>query len=217
MMTKIQAMYIKKLFEFEESDLHPTNKLLAEAIGVSAPTASEMIKKLRGLGYLEDDGLELSEKGKMVARELVSKHRIWETFLIDHLGYGWEEVHEDAEMLESVAGDKLYERLNDRLGRPKLCPHGKPIYINSPVRGKDISLMDASVGARYIVSIVKDDAGLLQYLNDRDIALGTKFSLVSRDPYDYSMTIDIGGKTVRLSEKAGRYIRVLPDTPKNRT
>lgn len=208
MMTKVQAQYIKQIFEFQEAEQKLTNKSLSQALGVSAPSSSEMVKKLRQLGFVEEGEIVLTEKGETLARNLVSKHRIWETFLIDHLGYGWEEVHEDAEMLESVVGDRLYERLNNRLGRPKRCPHGKPIYINSPSKKDDIPLDEGGIGKEYIIASVKDDMALLNYLNEKNIALGDRITILKRNPYDYCLSLKVKDHETTISEKATHHIRI---------
>ena len=115
MMSPNREDYIKTIFNQNEKNIKLNNKRLAELLNVSPASTSEMIRKLIESGHVERDskkGLTLTTKGREEAETLVQKHRLWEVFLVEHLGYSWTEVHDDAEILEHSTSDKLAKRLN---------------------------------------------------------------------------------------------------------
>lgn len=210
MISKNQADYIKELFLNWEQDILPTNKDIAEKLKVANASASEMIKKLKKAGFIERDALLLTPKGMKIAEKIISNHRLWETFLIEKLGYGWEEVHEDATRLEMVSSEKMMNKLNEMLEKPKRCPHGKIIYTNNTeLDGKDISMANVKVGNVYTLSAVQDDERLLKYLNEHKMQLGSQFVVINKNDYDNSITIKTDEKEMLITEKASKDMRVL--------
>jgi len=123
---------------------------------------------------------------------LVRKHRLWETFLVEKLNFSWEEVHTIAEELEHIKSDKLIDRLDEFLGRPKFDPHGDPIpdaQGNFTFR-KQISLTALTVGKEGILVGVQDDTtAFLLYLNKLNLTLGTKIKVLEQFEYDGSIKI----------------------------
>lgn len=107
-----------------------STKMLAEKIGVSASTASESIRKLAEQGLVDHEkygAVTLTEAGRRAALEMVRRHRLLETFLVNELGYAWDEVHDEAEVLEHAVSDRLVARIDAKLGFPQRDPHGDPI------------------------------------------------------------------------------------------
>lgn len=124
--------YIQAIFRLHEEYGFATNKDVAEMLGVSRPSVSEMTRKLRddGLVKIERTKIVITQKGIEIAKNVISKHRLWEKFLQECLGFELEEVHEQADLLEHVTDDKLKEALNKFLDYPENSPHGNPIYEN---------------------------------------------------------------------------------------
>lgn len=124
--------YLKMLFKLEQEEGFGCNKDISKGLGVSPASVTEMIRKLKDGGLVRSQGqkLYLTEEGTTLAKDLISRHRLWETFLMDKLGYLPSEVHEAAEILEHVTDETLISRLNEFLGRPEYCPHGGAIYRN---------------------------------------------------------------------------------------
>lgn len=212
-MTRSQEGYLKIIYENNLKKIKLTNKSLAQAMEVSPPSAWEMIDKLLKAGLIKRDealGFSLSQAGKEKTQLILKKHRLWEVFLIDHLGYSWDEVHEDAVFLEHVTSDRLEERLNDFLGRPKFCPHGKIIYGNSSDNDQElVSLASLRPGFKGRVLAIDDDSKLLVYLEKKGLVIGSHIELLAIDDYDGSFKIKLDSEKVDLAAKAGPSIYLL--------
>jgi DtxR family transcriptional regulator, Mn-dependent transcriptional regulator len=151
---------------------------LAEQLGVSPAAVTEMVGRLRTAGLLTSARrIELSEAGLAAARTLVSRHRLVERFLVDVLGFGWEDVHEEAHRLEHALSARVTERLADFLGHPETCPHGHPIMEDGQVE-PDLKLQPLSTlppGAQGVVRrIAHEDHSLLASLSELGVGLGTR-------------------------------------------
>ena len=127
-------LFRSAIYELIEKQENATNKKIADILGIKAASVSEMLKKLveEGDVYTENKSICLTESGKKRARALLTKHRLWELFLVEYLGYSWKNVHEDAKALEYVTSNGLKDRLNEFLNKPEHCPHGNEIYENHP-------------------------------------------------------------------------------------
>mgnify|MGYP000874763307 FL=1 len=127
--------YLKGIYSLKEKNNY-SNKNLAIYLNISPASVSEMIKKLSNENYLKVNGkdLELTEKGSELAKDIIRKHRVWEVFLVDKLGYDKSEIHDEAEILEHVTSEKLLKKLEKFLFYPKKCPHGKPIFSDKKTK-----------------------------------------------------------------------------------
>lgn len=163
--------YISAIYELIEKKEIATNKKISEILGVKAASVSEMLKKLTEEGevYTENKSILLTETGKMRARALLTKHRLWELFLVEYLGYSWQDVHEDAKALEYVTSNGLKDRLNEFLNKPMHCPHGNEIYENHPETDKLKKLSEVSKGISCRLHKVEDDRDLIEYLEEKKI------------------------------------------------
>jgi len=122
--------YLKAIYELEASGVATQTGAIAEALGVAAPSVSEMVKRLSEIGLLQYEpyrGVKLTRPGWRTALRVVRRHRILEAYLASKLGYGWDSVHEEAESLEHAVSDELIERMAMVLGNPRYDPHGAPI------------------------------------------------------------------------------------------
>src|SRR5437588_7827833 len=136
-LTRSQQDYLKALYHLQKGDSPVPTGELAHRLGISAASVSEMVSRLAELRLVRHDryrGQQLTPNGRRVALELVRHHRLLEMFLVQVLGYGWDEVHEEAERLEHVISERMEERIFELLGRPVLDPHGHAI----PSRQGDI-------------------------------------------------------------------------------
>ncbi len=192
--------YLKAIFKLSEQDGRPasTNAISSE-INISAASVTDMIKRLaeKELIYYEKyKGATLTEAGRRIATHLIRKHRLWEAFLVDKLGFTWDEVHEIAEQLEHIKSPALVERLDQFLGFPKFDPHGDPIPDaegNFAFR-KQIPLLELAVGEQGVIVGVQDhSAAFLQYLAQKQLVLGTSVKVLERFEYDESLQIEING------------------------
>lgn len=196
--------YTLAIFELIEKEESVTNKKLADVLGVKAASVSEMIKKLveEGEVYVENKNVFLTEEGRKRARTLLTKHRLWELFLVEYLGYNWQNVHEDAKALEYVTSNGLKDRLNEFLNRPMHCPHGNEIYENHPQTDSLKKLSELSKGMKCRLHKVDDDRGLLHYLEDKKIALGDELTVKDIDGFDDSILVNLKGEDKHIAGKA---------------
>ena len=129
--TPVVEDYLKVVWSAQErSDTPVTTKQLAERLGVGASTVSETVRRMCGMGLLEHErygAISLTEEGRNLAVAMVRRHRLLETYLVERLGYQWDEVHEEAEVLEHAVSDLLIDRMDAALGHPRRDPHGDPI------------------------------------------------------------------------------------------
>lgn len=196
---------------------------LAERLGVSAASASGMVKKLDGLGlvaHVPYKGVVLTERGAKVALEVLRHHRLLERYLAEELGVPWDRVHDEAEVLEHVLSEELEELIAAKLGHPTVDPHGDPIPTAELVLVEpDTVGMDAlEVGdTGMFVRVSDSDPAMLRYLQERGIALGDRFEVVERQPFGGPVFARFGGAGDDLHPLGGRLAAamrvILDDAP----
>ena len=173
-----------------------------------------MLKKLSDKGlinYRKYQGVTLTPKGTQKAIQIVRKHRLWEVFLVEKLNFSWDEVHEIAEELEHIQSDKLISRLDAFLGFPERDPHGDPIPNEEGVFTTTIKtlLSELNDGDKGVCIAVKNTSKeFLVYLNKVGIALENEIEIISKEPFDNSMTVLVNDQKVNLSAIVCRNIYV---------
>src|SRR5712672_144462 len=188
--TRAQQDYLKALYQLHGDQRPVPTRDLAQRLGISSPSVSEMVTRLTTQGLVEHDryrGQQLTREGRKVALELVRHHRLLEMFLVQVLGYRWDEVHEEAERLEHVISERMEARIFELLGRPELDPHGHAIpSLTGKVRPlSDRTLNDCRTGERVIVQGVSDDDGArLRELQRRGLVPGTRIEVVQASLYE---------------------------------
>jgi len=168
--------YLKAIWELAEMGTVST-KEVADRLAISSASVTSMFVRLQEMGYVEYEryrGASLTERGRGEALRLVRRHRLIETFLLEHLGYSWREVHEEAERLEHAVSDGFTERLAELLGHPGYDPHGDPIPTaeGGVARDDSFPLSEAAAGQRVRISKVSDDTSMLDYLGERGLVPG---------------------------------------------
>jgi len=194
-----------------------TTNDLAARLGVTAASASSMVKKLADLGLADHaryHGVTLTGEGERIALEVLRHHRLLELYLAEHLGVPWDRVHDEAEALEHVLSEDLEARIAAKLGHPTHDPHGDPIPdVELRVdEGHTRSLGEVEVGARGRVVRVSDaQPELLRWLDSRGIRIGTVFELVDRQPFDGPLTLRVDDTLQVVGETLARSLRVELD------
>jgi DtxR family Mn-dependent transcriptional regulator len=187
--------YLKAIWEVAGSDAAST-KEVAYRLSISSASVTNMFARLQEMGLVEYEryrGASLSEAGREEALRLVRRHRLIETFLLEHLGYSWQEVHEEAERLEHAVSDEFTERLAEFLGHPDYDPHGDPIPAADGTLEPDDSfpLAAAAVGQRVRVSRVDHrDAAVLAYLGERGLVPGRLLAVREVRAVDGVVTVE---------------------------
>lgn len=211
--------YLKVIWAATEWSATPiTVKQLAERMGVRAATVSDGIRRLAEQDLLVHEpygSIELTDAGRANAVAMVRRHRLLETFLVEVLGYGWDEVHDEAEVLEHAVSDTLIDRIDRRLGYPSRDPHGDPIPTpdGTPHRPDALPLVEAQVGVALVVTRISDaDPAVLRYLADRGIHLDTVLTVTEQRGFagDATVTLDGSAAAVDLGETAASAVWVTP-------
>ena len=209
--------YAKAIYVLEERAGGPvTNNALADRLGVTAASASSMVKKLDGLGLVSHvpyRGVRLSARGRRVALEVLRHHRLLERYLVEELGVPWDRVHDEAEVLEHVLSEDLEARIAAKLGDPRHDPHGDPIpTLDGRIdEGETQALGELEPGSRGTFTRVSDaDPEKLRYLHDRGIAPGMPLAVVDREPFGGPLRVSIGGTEHALGAELAAAMRVEP-------
>lgn len=200
MPTSTVENYLKTIFHLAEGladeRLVAVGKV-AEHLALTPGTVTTMMKQLERLGYIESEprkGVRLSQAGRAAAIKVLRRHRLIELFLVEVMRFDWSEVHEEAEILEHAFSDRLIERIDEMLGRPSHDPHGDPIPDASGVLTADSlhELAACDPGTYRLVRVSKDEASVLQWLNQQGLTPGVEFSITSRDDLAGILTIQVG-------------------------
>lgn len=215
MLSYTEENYLKAIFHLSAGDHKEvsTNELAA-ALNTRAASVTDMVKRLsrKGLiGYARYKGARATARGKTAALQVIRKHRLWETFLVDKLGFHWDEVHDIAEQLEHIQSTLLIERLDAFLGFPSADPHGDPI----PDREGKIKIVQhvplsevRSDKVHFIQSVKNSSPSFLQYLDKIGIYLGARVKIVDRVDFDGSLELQVDKKKCFLSREAAENILV---------
>lgn len=208
MLSYAEENYLKAIYHLsEDSEGSVSTNAIADSLNTKAASVTDMIKKLSNKGVLSYQkyyGVTVSEEGRKAALQVIRKHRLWETFLVDKLKFNWDEVHEVAEQLEHINSTLLIKRLDEFLAYPKFDPHGDPIPDeNGEFKAKpQILLNNLEAGKSGIIVTVKDsNNSFLQYLDKIGIYLGAKIRIMDKVEFDGSMEIQIDNKKIVFISK----------------
>lgn len=206
--------YIKAIYHLseDEGDAITTNNI-AKSVSATAASVTDMLKKLKQkklITYEKYQGVRLTKEGEKIAKNIVRKHRLWEVFLVEKLGYSWDKIHDIAEQLEHIRSEEMIDKLDKFLGYPKFDPHGDPIpdaQLNIKAV-KQTLLARLKTGDKGKVVGVKDSSSkLLQHLDDLEIKLGTEIEITDVVEFDESVVVKIGKhKKATLSKLAAQNI-----------
>jgi DtxR family Mn-dependent transcriptional regulator len=216
-LTNAEENYLKAIYKLSLIAIGKiSNVELAGILKLNPPTVLEMVRRLQKknlLRYNKKTGVILSEKGKKKAIQTIRKHRLWEVFLHEKLGFRWDEVHQIAEQLEHVQSDELLKRLDKFLEYPKFDPHGDPIpNANGKLTehsGIPLSKSN-SVKIHTVVGVKNNDDSFLKLLGTNKIQLGSQIKIMNTEDFDQSMKIKIDKKyIVRISKKVSENLLVI--------
>ena len=185
-MTPNKEDYLKCIYEIGSRHKKITNKEIAQLMQVSPPAVTEMMKKMLAEELLVKDkkaGYLLTDLGLRRVSDLYRKHRLIEVFLVNHLGYSTDEIHEEAEVLEHTVSERFVERLDAMLQYPKTCPHGGTIPAKGELLDEEnqLTLEEASAPGDYIIKRVHDDFDLLKYLEKYNLQIGQTITFIQYD------------------------------------
>ncbi len=215
-LSQTEENYLKAIFKLSgrESAIVSTNAI-AEAMQTAAASVTDMLKRLtekKYVLYVKYKGARLSDSGKDVALDLLRKHRLWETFMVDKLNFSWDEVHVVAEQLEHIQSPKLIDQLERFLDFPKVDPHGDPIPDRNGnfEQRSPTSIADLQQGqCAIIVAVQEDSSAFLRYLEQCELILGTHIEILDIFDYDQSRQIRINGQQLHtITQKVAQNLYI---------
>jgi DtxR family Mn-dependent transcriptional regulator len=196
--------YLAEIYRLQEDSPTVSTTNLAERLDVSAPAVPRMLKRLKRFGYVKHvpyQGVELTQLGRAEALSEIRRHRILEVFLVNVMGFSWDEAHEHADELGTGLNDVITARMNEMTGFPTRCPHGEPIPDsegNLPAI-KDVCIINLGVGHEGQVSRVRThEPEKLKYFATLDLIPEAKFEIVGRAPFNGPMRLRVGQEEVVL-------------------
>lgn len=201
--------YLKALLNLANASGEVNVKDLSEHLGIKMPSVTSMMKKMSEKGwvnYASYKPLKLTQLGSKEAALILRKHRLTEMFLVDKMGFRWDEVHDIAEQIEHVKAPEFFAKMDELLGYPKFDPHGSPIPDKN---GKMIwaswaKLIECGMGDLVkIVAVTKSSEEFLKFLNSREISLGLEMKIESTEFFDKSMVVSYGN---RKNETLGQTV-----------
>lgn len=209
--------YLKAIYKLQEKHQSEvsTNDISKE-MNTKAATVTDMLKRLSEkslIHYQKYQGVSLTEAGTKIAVNIIRKHRLWETFLVNKLKFKWDEVHDIAEQMEHIASEELVEKLNEYLGSPQYDPHGDPIPSKKGIfssKKMDV-LYEMPVGFIGNISGVSEHStSFLKHLEKIGVGLGVKITVKEKNEYDNSIWISIENKeSVFISKEVAKNLLVF--------
>ncbi len=205
--------YLESIYKLQQ-ELHPVStSRLAEHLKLSAPSVSEMVKKLvnKGLVNHTEKGVCLTDEGNKIAKKVIRRHRLSERLLTDVLGFKWDEVHEEACRLEHAISPEMEDRIAASLGNPRTCPHGHPIpdkdgvYVKEKVRSlSELRASDKGI----IVSVFEEDPKMLQYLASLGLIPDVRVKVEEVAPFGGPLIVCVSGSRYALGREVASKIKV---------
>ena len=215
MFTLSEENYLKAIYHLQTvSGKGISTNAIAKKLETKASSVTDMVKKLADkevLTYIKYQGVSLTDLGRKIAVGVIRKHRLWEVFLVEKLNFSWDEVHDVAEQLEHIKSQKLINELDAFLEFPKMDPHGDPIPDKDgnfqKIEKKLLSTLEENqIGV--CVGVNDSSSEFLKYLDRYNISLGQKIRVISKEPFDGSLTILINGKEMSISQKISNNIYI---------
>lgn len=211
--------YLKAIYKLESDEKGASTTRIAEALEVSSASATNMIKRLAEMGlvnYQSYKGATLTPSGRKIALEIIRHHRLLELYLLEVMGYSWDEVHDEAEKLEHHISEQFEDKIAELLDNPTHDPHGDPIPTKEGIMPemKTQPLVQAEAGHHYLVSRVKNqDPELLRYLEKIGLLPGSKITVKDKGPFKGPITLLIEEAEQVLGHEVAEHILIaeLPE------
>jgi DtxR family Mn-dependent transcriptional regulator len=217
MITREREDYLKTIYKLQHEESPVRTTSIAKALGVEPASVTGVVKRLAELDYVQHEpyhGVTLTKSGEKIALDVIRNHRLIELYLIQSLGYSWDEVHDEAERLEHAVSTRFIERIAALLGNPEIDPHGSPIPTRDGriASASSLRLSEMRQGQRGVIaSVDDDDPGLLRYLATLDIRPGNPVTVLEVAPYGGSISVRVGDREHALGPQAAAQVFVHVD------
>ncbi|NMB89925.1 MAG: metal-dependent transcriptional regulator [Chloroflexi bacterium] len=213
--------YLKAIFDLEQGGKNITTNQIAAQLAVKPASVTSMLKKLAAfdpplVDYHKHRGVRLTEAGKKAALRTVRQHRLIEQFLVQVMGYSWDEVHEEADHMEHAISPKFEERMATILGEPSYDPHGDPIPGPDLSLPSNITIPLAQLPAGQTATVrrvLSSDSALLRYLGTLGIHPDARLTLLAQVPYDHTLRVRVAGQDQEQVLGAELGARILVESP----
>lgn len=208
--------YLKAIYQLARGDEAVGTSAIADRLGVAPGSVTGMLKRLGRQGLVAHEryqGARLTGQGRREAIRMIRRHRILELFLVEVLGYTWDQVHAEAERLEHAASDDLVNRMAAALGDPESDPHGHPIPSpTGQISARTLpALAELAPGSRAILRRVSDeDPEALRYLARLNLTPGVSIEVLERTPFEGPLRIRVGESEEMVGLELARRLRVEP-------
>lgn len=211
--------FLKAVYTLQQTSDRVSTNALAEALNIVPPSVTDMAQRLSENGLLDYKkyyGVQLTDEGRSIAVNVVRRHRLLELYLVQELGYGLHEVHDEAEALEHAVSERFVEAIAERMHHPHYDPHGDPIPdLDGVIRRRELQpLTSVPLNADVVVSrFVSDNSEMLQHTLERGFKLQDVVQVISRDPFEGPITVNIGDDSVTIGHTIAEMI--LVEIPSN--
>jgi len=209
--------YLETIGALEERESPVSTSSIAQNMGLSLASVSEMLRRLSKKGLVEHTpygGASLTDEGRQRFLKLTRRHRLWEVFLNRYLGIGWEDVYNHACSLEHATSDLVTDKLDVFLDHPDVCPHGSPIPRRNLERpsGGGTTLADLEIGQSAIVLnvIIEHNTEFLHFLTSLELTPGATLKVIEKAPYDGTLTIEVNNNNHAIGKEAASLVMVKP-------
>lgn len=215
MLTQAVEDYLKVVYKLQDVHNQVTTNGVAERMNVSAASVTNMVKKLAELGlvtHVPYQGITLTEAGQKVALEVIRHHRLIELYLAEAMGYSWDKVDAEAELLEHVISEEFEDKIDEMLGYPTTDPHGSPIPTKDGVIDKRRydRLVDIEPGCSAVVQRIPDsDPDLLRYLETLGLKPETELAVIRKEPFDGPVLVRIGETEHHVGHQVASVVLVM--------
>jgi DtxR family Mn-dependent transcriptional regulator len=215
MLSQAEENYLKAILKLSQKNGNSVStNAIAEELYTKASSVSDMMKKLSEkslIHYVKYQGVYLTEKGKGLAVHIVRKHRLWEVFLVNHLNFKWDEVHDIAEQLEHIKSLELVNKLDAFLNFPSFDPHGDPIPNEAGEFPKTLAIPFCELPVKSrgkVVAVVMDEPSFLKYLDKLNISIGAQVEVIEVNEFDDSFDVKINDSQSHISLDVAKNILI---------
>lgn len=206
--------FLKAIYLLQQEHERVQTSMLADALGITAPSTTEMAKKLAKANLVVHEpyrGIQLTQAGERIALEIIRHHRLIELFLVEALGYAWDEVHEEAERMEHAVSERLAERIAEYLSNPRFDPHGDPIpSAEGSVAERALTLLSEwSLHQQgRVARLVDQSPDMLRYLAEKGLIVGASVQVVARDPFDGPLSLVVNDEAQIIGKNVAAHVLI---------
>ena len=216
MITLSEENYLKAIFHLTDEKNQVTVNEISKFLDIKMPSVNSMMKKFaekKWVIYESYKPLTITKDGIKQAAQVVRKHRLTEMYLVEKMGFGWEQVHEIAEQIEHLKSELFFDKIDELLNYPKVDPHGSPIPDKNGIIIEQYfkKLSECKIGERMIFKAISESTkDFLYYLNQKELILDTEITIVHKENFDQSITVEYFGKKEIFSNMVSEKLLMQP-------